>query len=149
MQVKDFMTSDPACCTAKTSLQEVAKMMVDNDCGEIPVIEDEATKAPIGVVTDRDIVCRTVAKGINPLEQTAGDCMTRPVITVKPETSFEECCQIMEDEQIRRVPVVDERGSCIGIVALADVAKQRKKGLTEEVVKEVSTPPASASAAGD
>jgi len=148
MQVKDFMTADPACCTTQTSLQEVAQMMVDNDCGEIPVLQDETTRAPIGVVTDRDIVCRTIAKGINPLEHTAGDWMSQPIVTVTPDMTIEECCRIMEDGQIRRVPVVDERGACIGIVALADVARQRKKSLAAEVVKEVSAPAASASAAG-
>ena len=148
MQVKDLMTADPACCTAGTSLQEVAQLMVDNDCGEIPVVENETEKRPIGVVTDRDIVIRTVAKGVNPLDMTAGECMTQPVVTATPDMSLEDCCRIMEEEMIRRVPVVDESGVCIGIVALADIAKHTKQSLAGEVVKEVSTPPASASAAG-
>ncbi len=63
MQVKGVMTADPACCLSETTLQEVSQMMIDYDCGEIPVIEDEETKLPIGVITDRDIVCRTVARG--------------------------------------------------------------------------------------
>ncbi len=68
MQVKDVMTADPACCTPDTPLPKVAGLMVDNDCGEIPVVESTAGKRPIGVVTDRDIVCRTIANNINPLE---------------------------------------------------------------------------------
>src|SRR5207244_3459504 len=68
MQVKEVMTADPACCTPNTSLQEVAQMMIGHDCGEIPVIENDKNKRLIGVITDRDIVCRTVAKGLNPLE---------------------------------------------------------------------------------
>jgi CBS domain-containing protein len=147
MQVKDFMTTDPACCTADTPLPEIARMMVDNDCGEIPVVEDKTLNKPIGVVTDRDIVCRIIAKNINPLDRFAADCMTHPAITATPEMSLEECCRIMEEELIRRVPVIDDRGSLIGIVALADVARQRKKNLTGEVVKEVSTPTAASSAA--
>ncbi|HXD32752.1 MAG TPA: CBS domain-containing protein [Pyrinomonadaceae bacterium] len=146
MLVKELMTTDPACCNSETSLQEVAKLMVDNDCGEIPVINE--ARHPIGVVTDRDIVCRTVAKGINPLDQKAGDCLSQPVVTVTPETSLEECCRIMEEEMIRRVPVVDNSGACIGIVAVADIARQKKQSLTGEVVKEVSTPTAQASGAG-
>src|SRR6266536_1385547 len=71
MKVKDMMTPDPACCTADTSLPEVARMMVDKDCGEIAVVENKSSKIPVGVVTDRDIVCRTVANGLNQLQLVA------------------------------------------------------------------------------
>jgi len=148
MQVKEVMTSNPACCTADTPIPAVAKMMVDNDCGEIPVVEDIGSKLPIGVVTDRDIVCRLVAKGINPLGTIAAECMSKPIVTVTPDMSIEECCRIMEEKLIRRVPVVDERGSCCGIVALADIALQTRKNVAGEVVKEVSQHTAAASAAG-
>ena len=147
MQVKEVMTSDPACCTAETPLPEVARMMIDNDCGEIPIIDNNSSKVPIGVVTDRDIVCRTVANGINPVELTASDCMSKPIVTVTPDMSLEECCRIMEQKRIRRVPVVDDRGSCCGIVSLADIALQTKTSVAAEVVKEVSEPTSSASAA--
>ena len=148
MQVKDIMTPDPACCTPDTALQRVAEMMVENDCGEIPVVENAASMRPIGVVTDRDITCRTVAKGLNPLTLSASDCMTTPAVTVTPETSLDECCRVLEENQIRRVPVVDAGGSCCGIVALADIARHAKKRDAGEVVKEVSEPSSSASAAG-
>ena len=148
MQVKEIMTADPACCTAKTTLQEVAQMMIDHDCGEIPVVENTDSNMPIGVITDRDIVCRTVARGLNPLDLTAGDCMTTPCVTVTPDMSVEECCRILEDNRIRRVPVVDAGGCCCGIVSVADIALHAKKNTTAEVVKEVSEPTAAASAAG-
>ena len=147
MRVRDVMTADPACCTPDTPLAEVASMMVGNDCGEIPVVEDVTSKIPIGVVTDRDIVCRIVAKGLNPLERKAADCISIPVITVTPDMSIEECCRLMEENLIRRVPVVNSAGECCGIVALADIARQTKKSVAGEVVKEVSEPTASASAA--
>ena len=148
MQVSEIMTADPACCTSETTLQEVARMMIDHDCGEIPVVENRDTNMPVGVITDRDIVCRTVARGLNPLDLTAGDCMTTPCVTVTPEMSVEECCRILEDNKIRRVPVVDAGGCCCGIVALADIALHAKKNATVEVVKEVSEPTEAASAAG-
>jgi CBS domain-containing protein len=148
MQVRKIMTADPACCTSATTLQEVAQMMIDHDCGEIPVVDNKENKMPIGVVTDRDIVCRTVARGLNPLDLTAGDCMTTPCVTVTPDISIEECCRILEDNKIRRVPVVDADGCCCGIVALADIALHAKKNATVEVVKEVSEPTEAASAAG-
>ncbi|PYS78494.1 MAG: CBS domain-containing protein [Acidobacteria bacterium] len=116
------MTPDPTCCTPDTTLQRVAEMMVEHDCGEIPVVDNVASMLPVGVITDRDITCRTVAKGLNPLTLTVADCMTTPCVTVTPDTSLAECCRILEENQIRRVPVVDAGGTCCGIVALADIA---------------------------
>lgn len=146
MQVKDMMTPDPACCTGDTSLPDVARLMVTKDCGEIPVIESTASRLPIGVITDRDIVCRTIANDLNPLNLTAADCMTKPIVTVTPDMSLEECCKIMEEKLIRRVPVVDERGACVGILAVADIALHTGKNVAGHIVTEVSQPTLSASA---
>jgi CBS domain-containing protein len=132
------MSKNPACCTADKSLQEVAQMMVEHDCGCIPVVEDMQTMAPIGMITDRDITVRTVARGSNPLDLTAGDAMTGDVVCVTPEMSVEECCNLMENKQIRRVAVIDENGSCCGMVAQADIAIKAPTDKTAEVVQEVS-----------
>jgi CBS domain-containing protein len=140
MQVKDIMTKNPACCTPDTNLQEVARLMVQLDCGESPVVQSNQSMKLVGVITDRDITCRTVAVGKNPLEMTAGDCMSSPCITVTPEMSVEDCCQVMEENQVRRVPVVDESGACCGIVAQADIAQHASKRETGRVVREVSQP---------
>jgi CBS domain-containing protein len=148
MQVKDVMTADPAFCTRETSLQEVAQMMIAHDCGEIPIVENKDHKIPIGVITDRDIVCRTVAKGLNPLDLTVLGCMSEPCVTVTADTSLEQCCRILEQNQIRRVPVVDADGVMCGIVSLADVALQGKESAAAHTVKEISEPTAAASAAG-
>jgi CBS domain-containing protein len=148
MQVKDVMTADPACCTAETPLTELAALMVENDCGGIPIVESEAGKRPVGVVTDRDIVVRLIAKNINPLEKTAAACMTKPIVTVTPETPVAECSRLMEEKQIRRVAVVDDKGEICGIVSLADIARHSGENAAGELVKEVSEPTKSASAAG-
>lgn len=140
MQVKDVMTPDPTCCTADTSLEEVAQMMVDCDCGCIPVVDSEDSLQPIGTVTDRDIAIRTVAQGMNPLEMTAADIMSSPVVTVRPETSIEEVSRLMGDNQVRRVVVVDENGQCCGMVAQADLALDASSQVTAEVVEKVSQP---------
>jgi CBS domain-containing protein len=100
--------------------------------------EDTSSNKPIGIVTDRDICCRAVAEGKNPLDLTAGDVMTGNVITVTPDMTVEECCNIMEDNQIRRVAVVDNSGACCGIVAQADIAVNADQRKTAEVVQEVS-----------
>lgn len=138
MKVAEIMTTCPACCFVESTLQDVAKMMVANDCGCIPVVEDDETKRLIGMITDRDITIRAVAEGKNPSDLTAGDVMSDKVITVTPDTTVEVCCNKMESNQIRRVAVVDESGGCCGIVAQADVAIHAHKDKTAEVVQEVS-----------
>jgi CBS domain-containing protein len=143
MKIKEIMTASPACCTPETSLREVAAMFVDHDCGAIPVVDNLETRRPIGIVTDRDIACRAVAKGLNALELTARDCMSSPTVTVPEDASLDEAIQLMEDNRVRRLPVVDERGRCIGVVAQADIALSAGKGKTAEVVKEISQPASS------
>lgn len=138
MKVKDVMTSNPACCTAASPLQEAAQLMVDFDCGEIPVVEDYESSFPIGVITDRDIVCRVVAKGRNPLELTVGDCMSTPLIAMADDSALDECYRVLEENQIRRVPVVDASGSCIGIVSLADISRTVSRRDSAEVLYEIS-----------
>ncbi|MDQ3131331.1 MAG: CBS domain-containing protein [Acidobacteriota bacterium] len=138
MQVKEIMTKNPACATAETNLQEIARMMVDNDCGCIPIVDGEDTKRPTGMLTDRDITVRTVAEGKNPLDLTAGDVMTEDVVTVTPEMSVEECSNLMEQKQIRRVAVVDKNGACVGMVAQADIATKGSEQQAADIVQEVS-----------
>ena len=133
---KDLMTANPQCCTADTPLNEVAQLMVECDCGEIPVVD--SGKKLIGVITDRDIVCRVVAKGTNPSAATARDAMTQPVISVSENTSLQDVLATMEDHQIRRLPVVDASGSCCGIIAQADIALSAEKIEVGELVREVS-----------
>jgi CBS domain-containing protein len=112
--------------------------MVDFDCGEIPVVQDYESAFPIGVITDRDIVCRAVAKGKNPLELTVGDCMSTPLIAMPDEATLDECYRALEENQIRRVPVVDANGSCIGIVSLADLSRTVSREDSAEVLYEIS-----------
>ena len=133
---KDVMTPDPVCCRAHTSIDEVARLMVDGDFGEIPIID--AADQPIGVVTDRDIVRRVVAQGKNPIGYTAESCMTQPVVTVKTDAVLEDVVATMERHQIRRVPVVDSEGRCAGIISQADVARLAPPQEVAELVREVS-----------
>jgi len=133
---RDIMTPDPACCGPHTTLEEVARMMLQNDCGEIPIVD--ANDRVIGVITDRDIVCRTVARGKNPIGDTVESCMSSPAVTVDEHDSLEEIVSTMERHQIRRVPVVSDGGVCAGIVAQADVARVAPKREVAELVREVS-----------
>ena len=140
MNVRDIMTKDPACCMPDSKLSEVARLMVDHDCGQIPVLENQNTGKPVGVVTDRDIIIRAIAKGKNPLDMTARDVMSSPAVTVTPDTRIEDCCQTLENKQVRRVPVIDERGRCCGMVSQADIAQHATEKMTAEVVRTVSQP---------
>lgn len=140
MKVSEIMTKNPVCCTPDTPLQEVARTMCDRNIGELPVVDSEAGLKPLGVITDRDIVCRSLAKGRNPLEQSTRDCMTRSVVSVTPSTSLEDCARVLEERLIRRVVVVDGNGRVCGIVALADIARKCGSAVTSEIVREVSQP---------
>ncbi len=138
IEIEEIMTKNPKFCADTTSLHEVAQMMLENDCGCMPVVENAENKKPIGMITDRDITNRTVAYNKNPLEMIAGEVMTDSVIAVTPAMSVDECCQKMERNQIRRVTVDDENGACCGIVAQADIARTAPMFETAEFVKDVS-----------
>jgi CBS domain-containing protein len=146
MHVREIMTPNPVCCTESTALMDVAKAMVEQDCGEIPIVSGDG--ALIGVVTDRDIVCRLVATGRNPLEATAATCMSSPVVSVRETTPLEECARIMEQHQVRRVPVVNGGGKCCGIVSQADIAQHGSRRMTADLVKDLSQPTHHASKVG-
>jgi CBS domain-containing protein len=133
---KDIMTPSPQCCSGETTLNDVANLMVEADCGEIPITD--SSNRLVGVITDRDIVCRAVAKGKNPSAVTAAEIMSEPVVCVTEDTPLEKVMGVMEENQIRRVPVVDASGCCCGIIAQADVALNAREGQVGELVREVS-----------
>ena len=138
MRVKEIMTENPACCTPGTKLPEVARLMRQRDCGAIPVVDDERHREPVGVITDRDIVCRALAEGRDASAMTAGECMTTEVVTVGPEDDVEECERRMRARQIRRVLVTGADGTLQGIVAQADIARHRPEKDAAEVLQDVS-----------
>jgi CBS domain-containing protein len=144
MQAQDIMTSNPATCLPSTPLPEVARLMVDHDCGCIPVVDGD--HRPVGAITDRDITCRVVARDENPSELTAADCMSAPCVTVPREATIDSCCETLEGKQIRRAIVVDDDGVCCGIVAQADIAA-KAHDKTQAVLSAVSRPSASPAAA--
>jgi CBS domain-containing protein len=138
MKVKDIMKENPVYATLNTSLHNVAQMMMDNDCGCIPVVENHDSRKPLGVITDRDITLRTVAHNKNPLNMVAGEIITDSIITISPEATVEDCITEMEKNQIRRILVVDEAGNLCGIVAQADIARKAPLFETAELVKDIS-----------
>ena len=138
MDVRSAMSPNPAACSADTPLHEVAKLMRDNDCGQIPVID--AAGHPVGVVTDRDIVVRLLADGRDPNAACASDCMSTPAMTIEASRTLADACDLMEAQRVRRLPVVDADGRLCGMVAQADIALHGRDRETLEVVKQVSEP---------
>jgi CBS domain-containing protein len=138
VKVNEVMTAKPACCGPDTPLQEVAHLMVAHDCGEIPVVDSSGK--PVGVVTDRDIVVRTLAQGLSPMDRKAGDVMTSPCLTCTDDVSLEDCTDLMEKHQVRRMLVVDDDGCVCGIVSQADVALNAGKKDAGELLRDVSKP---------
>jgi CBS domain-containing protein len=139
MKAKELMTTNPACCTPEATAQQVAQLMEENDCGCIPVVEDAESRFLVGVITDRDLALRGVARGRSP-ETAVRDLMTSDVSAVKPEDDVDSVEQLMIDLQVRRIPVVDEDGCCVGIIAQADLALDESESDREvgQVVERIS-----------
>ncbi len=138
MDLTSVMTPNPATCSPDSSLREVALLMVQNDCGEIPVVDP--SQRLLGVLTDRDIVVRAVAKSLDTNTVRVSEIMTAPVTSVTVDAGLSDVIQVMETRQIRRVPVIDKDGRLIGIIAQADIALTGSDRKTGNVVEEVSRP---------
>jgi CBS domain-containing protein len=142
VRVRDIMTPDPASCTPDATVQEAAALMRDNDCGSIPVVESEQSSKLVGTVTDRDLAVRGLAEGKGP-ETPVRDLMTPSPITSGPDDEVETVREVMVARMVRRVPVVDERGILVGIVAQADIAREEGAASDQEVgriVEAISEP---------
>lgn len=143
MKVKELMTKAPSCATPDMTLDKVAKIMVDENVGSVPVVENKDSGKIVGMVTDRDITVRAVARAKNPLMMSARDVMSTDVITAKVDDDAQDVANLMEKNQIRRIPVLDEHGEVCGIVAQADIALKTSDRTTADVVQSVSKPPRS------
>lgn len=144
--VSDIMTDAPATCTVDEDVGTVAKSMAEHDCGALPVVEAPPPQRPRGVITDRDIVMRTVAQNINPLKMKVADVMTNVALIVNADDPVTTCLNVMKDNRVRRIVVVDSTGACCGIVTQADVARHLDPVQVGELVKQVSQPAEQASA---
>lgn len=117
MKLQQIMTTNVECCCGTDSIQKAAQAMKNYNCGSIPVCDN---KKVIGVVTDRDIVLKAVAKG--KMDCRVEECMTNQVVTATPETDAHEAADLMAQHQIRRLPVVNTSGELCGIVSIGDLA---------------------------
>lgn len=138
--VGDIMTPDVNVCEPGTLLHYVARMMEERNVGSIPVVESTDSMKIVGLVTDRDIAIRAVAKNQDPTGMRAADVMSTGMLTVGRQMPIDECVRLMEQRQVRRVPVVDDKGRLCGIIAQADIARCGGCDQAGELVAGVSEP---------
>ena len=123
MKIQEIMTKDPATVTPGTTVRDAAKLMQREDTGILPVVESEGTKKLVGVVTDRDIAIRVVAEGRD-VNTRVSDVMTSSrLATLRPDADVDDVMDTMADQQVRRVPIVDDRGTLVGIISRGDIVR--------------------------
>jgi CBS domain-containing protein len=133
--IRDLMTANPRAIDADKPVAYAAKMMKDEDVGLAPIVEGDRL---IGTVTDRDIAIRVVAEGKDPQSTTVRDIASTKLVTVDPDQDLDEALKLMAQHQVRRLPVVEEDGRLVGVLAQADVAREGKDKQTGEVVQQIS-----------
>jgi CBS domain-containing protein len=146
IRASQIMTEDPATVTPDTSLPDAAKKMRDLDVGIIPVVESTESSKLQGVITDRDIAIRAVAEGRDAAKTKVSDVMTTEVETCNKNDPIRQVMEVMQREQVRRVPITDREGRLVGIVAQADLAvdlmgeRPRSKREVATTLRRVSQP---------
>ncbi len=134
-QVRELMTADPEHLNADDTLVTAAQRMRDADVGSLPICDADGQVT--GIVTDRDIVVKCIAEGGDPSTATVGSIASEMVYTVGPDDQIENALSVMEDHQVRRLPIV-ENGKLVGMLAQADVARTMSEPRVGEVVEEIS-----------
>ncbi|MFL5967672.1 MAG: CBS domain-containing protein [Gaiellaceae bacterium] len=133
--IRDIMTSNPSTIEPDNSIVEAARIMKQQDAGVVPVTENGRLT---GMVTDRDIAIRVVAEGKDPQSTTVREVASTDLVTVDPQQDLDEALRLMAQHQVRRLPVVEEDGRLVGVVAQADVAREGDDTKTGQVVQEIS-----------
>ena len=138
MLIHEVMTEKAECTRPDATLQEVARRMKELDVGSLPVCENDRLT---GIVTDRDIIIRSVAEGHNPAEHRVRDAMTREIFYAFEDQDVDELTTIMKQKQIRRVPILNREKRLVGIVSLGDLAVETENsGQAGEALEDISEP---------
>jgi CBS domain-containing protein len=136
--VRDVMTARPRAVNADTPLSQVAELMATEDVGAVPIVDGDRL---VGMITDRDIVLRAVAKGKDPRGMPAAEASSAELVTVGPDEDLDDALRLMASHQIRRLPVIDDEERLVGVIAQADVALQVKDKKAGEMLEDISRPP--------
>jgi len=141
MQVRDVMTKDPSCVTPGATIREAAQVMQRENVGIVPVVEEKGNRRLLGVVTDRDIAVRVVAEGRGADTRVSEIMSSSRITTCAPDDDVDNAMKAMATEQVRRIPIVDERGSLVGIVAQADIVRKGHDSQeAQRTVRDISEP---------
>jgi CBS domain-containing protein len=132
--VQQAMTSNPTAITPDTTAQEAARLLKTENIGALPIVEDGRLTA---VVTDRDLAVRVLAEGRG-AETPVREIASQDLVTIDPQQNLDEAARLMAEHQVRRLPVVEEDGRLVGMLAQADVAQSGHDKLTGEVVEKIS-----------
>lgn len=139
MTCNEIMTVDPECCLPSDSVIKAAQLMKSEDVGPILIVTDKDNKKLTGIVTDRDLAIKVVAEGRDAKATSVQEVMSEDLITCKEDDDVDKVLKLMEDHQLRRIPVVDRSDRLIGIIAQADVATRLGSAqATAKVVEEIS-----------
>jgi CBS domain-containing protein len=133
--IRDAMTSNPCAIDADKSVAYAAKMMRDEDVGFAPIVKGDRL---VGAVTDRDIAVKVVGEGKDPETTTVLEVASTELVTVYPDQDLEEALTLMAHNQVRRLPVVEQDGQLVGVLAQADVAQEADAAETGRMVEEIS-----------
>jgi CBS domain-containing protein len=137
-KVRDVMTTRPRCVSPDTPVTEAAELMESEDVGALPVLEGDELA---GMITDRDIVIRAIARGKDPRGMPVRDVTTRDVVAIRGDEDLSEALKLMASHQVRRLPVVDDSNHLVGVLAQADVAREAREKAVGETVEEISRSP--------
>lgn len=138
MKVREIMTADPVCCLPEDTVQKVAATLRDKNIGAMPVVLDQGSRKLVGVITDRDLCCRALANGSNATTTRIDRIFSSNPVTCREGENVSHCEQLMQEHQVRRIPVVDGEGRCIGMVTQADLALKEKPEKVSKVLAAIS-----------
>lgn len=137
MKVSEVMHPGVHWVEPGTPILEIAKLMRDQDIGSLPVGENDRL---VGMVTDRDIVCRGIAEGLDCSTMTARDVMSSGIIYCRDSEELEDAVRIMEQHEVRRLPVINDQKRMVGILSLGDISHAAPRQVSGEVLQAVATP---------
>ena len=138
MKIREVMSRDPVCCVLTDTAHKVAKLLCDRNIGSVPVVTDQESRKLVGMITDRDLCCSVVAQGWDPKNTSIEKLITLFPFTCRDGENVEACERLMQEHQVRRIPVVDGEDRVIGIVSQADLALRDKPERVSKTVAEIS-----------
>lgn len=140
MVVGEIMSTQVVMCTPWETARTAANLMKEHCVGALPVVWDKADPLVEGIITDRDLCCGIAGDARDSDAVLVSELMTRVPVTCEPDFTIEECLRLIEENQVRRIPVVDQRGRCVGIVTQVDIARKIPPAQVAEMISEISKP---------